>query len=122
MPRTVPSQVVELIGEKLPQPSNNVVVGHETVPFLMGVIRLTEEIPTELLTLSGEDYTDLVCGIEALRMGVDRWMRGNQALHSIPNLNGKNAVFLVAMHWRSARIKCPRRRQRSCFSSTMIRL
>jgi hypothetical protein len=104
MPRTVPSQVVELIQQKLPQASANVDVTGQTAPFLMAVARLVDEIPVELLTISGRDYDDLICGIEAIKVGVGRWLRsGHVGQISMPNLDGKNAVHLV----RDALSKCP---------------
>jgi hypothetical protein len=38
-------------------------------------VRLTNEIPTELLTVGAEDYSDLVCALEGLTSAVNRWLR-----------------------------------------------
>jgi hypothetical protein len=75
MPRVLPSQVVAVINQSFP--------GTETKPdfliysassgVLSAIVRLTEEIPTELLTIAAEDYSDLVCALEGLTSAVVRW-------------------------------------------------
>ena len=39
----------------------------------MAIVRLIDELPTELLTISGDDYNDLVCGVESIRSSVEFW-------------------------------------------------
>jgi hypothetical protein len=104
MPRTVPPQIVALIDQnnifdiKSPRFS----VNHNTVAVLTAITRLIDEIPTELLTISGEDYTDLVCGVEAIRNAVTFWQQSTVGVET-PGIGGKNALLLL----RNALAKCP---------------
>jgi hypothetical protein len=45
----------------------------------------------------------LVCGLEAIKTSVARWLPSDKAVHGRPALNGKNVVSLV----RDALAKCP---------------
>jgi hypothetical protein len=63
MPRTVPSQIVALVDQGFPDlrlPISS--VDHSSAAKLTAIARLIDEIPSELLAISGQDYTDLVCG------------------------------------------------------------
>lgn len=75
MPRVVPSQVVALIDRSFPgwkaNPKFPVYSGNAGV--LSAIVSLADEIPEELLTISGDDYTDLVHGMEALTHVVTHW-------------------------------------------------
>jgi hypothetical protein len=62
MPKVVPSQIVVLIDEVFPAakttPKFLVYSGHTAV--LSAIVSLTNQIPDELITISGADYADLV--------------------------------------------------------------
>jgi hypothetical protein len=104
MPRTVPSQVVALIDQNFPNIKSPVFgVNHSTVAVLTAITRLTDAIPTELLTISGEDYSDLVCGVEAIRNSVVFWQQKGEGGIENPGIRGKNALSLI----REALTKCP---------------
>ena len=66
MTRVVPSQVVALIDRSFPgckeNPKFPVYSGNAGV--LSAIVSLADEIPEELLTISGDDYTDLVHGMK----------------------------------------------------------
>jgi hypothetical protein len=104
MPKVVPSQVVELIDRVFPNAASNpkfpVYSGHAAV--LSAIVSLAEEIPEELLTVSGDDYTDLIHGMEALAHSVNRWnQRGGD---DPPNwIKDKSPVAIV----RDVLAKCP---------------
>jgi hypothetical protein len=105
MPRTVPTQIVALIDQ-----NNNILditsrifsVNHETAAVLTAITRLIDEIPTELLTISGEDYSDLVCGVEAIRNAVTFWQQKGVGGVANPGIGGRNALLLI----RNALAKC----------------
>lgn len=75
MPKVVPSQIIALIDQAFPncatQPKFQVHSG--SAATLSAIVSLAEEIPDELLTISGEDYTDLIHGMEALAHSVEHW-------------------------------------------------
>jgi hypothetical protein len=104
MPRVVPSQVVALIDEIFPNakatPRFPVYSGNAGT--IAAILRLVREIPDELFTISGEDYSDLVHSLEALAHAVDKWnMRGGDDPPSY--IKGKSPVSLI----REALSKCP---------------
>jgi hypothetical protein len=104
MPTIVPSQVVALIDQVFPDarvaPKFRVYSG--SAATLSAIVDLTENIPGELITISGEDYTDLVHGLRALAQSVTRWnQRGGD---EPPNyIKDKNPVAVI----REMLAKCP---------------
>jgi hypothetical protein len=104
MPRIVPSQVVALIDRTFPENNSTTLnVGHLTVAALTGIVRLIDEIPPELLTISGEDYNNLVCGAEGIRASIAFWQQKGAGQIGQHNIQGKNALALI----REALAKCP---------------
>lgn len=104
MPRVVPSQIVAMIDQQFPhigQPS--LPVGHLTVGTLNAIVRMIDEIPAELLTISGADYANLVCGAEAINNSIAFWRQAGHGQISQPGVSGKNALALI----REALVKCP---------------
>lgn len=75
MPRVVPSQVVAVIDQSFPdaQTTPDFPIYSASAGLLSAIVRLTGEIPGELLTVGAEDYSDLVCALEVLTSTVDRW-------------------------------------------------
>lgn len=104
MPRVVPSQVVALIDQRFPNarsiPDFSVHSGDAAV--LSAIVHLTSEVPPELLTISGEDYTDLIHGLEALQNSVTFWqVRGGD--EPPKRIKEKSPVAVI----RGALTKCP---------------
>jgi hypothetical protein len=69
MPRVVPSQIVEFIDAEFPfararQPTNT---SHADIDALSALVRLTEELPDELRTVSGRNHSFFLRGIETIR-------------------------------------------------------
>src|ERR1700730_9825057 len=69
MPRVVPTDIVEFIDEVFPfacarQPPT---FDHAEIDALSALVRLTEELPDELRTVSGRNYSLLLRGIETIR-------------------------------------------------------
>ena len=77
MPRVVPSQILALIDQNFPAAKSNTRfdVYSASAGVLSAIVRLVGEIPTELFVISGEDYSNLVAGVESLRSAVDKWHR-----------------------------------------------
>jgi hypothetical protein len=105
MPKVVPSQVVALIDQVFPnaRTNPNFPVYSANAATLSAIVSLTsDEIPEELFTISGEDYTDLVHAIEALADSVTRWnQRGGDEAPRL--IKGKSPVAIV----REMLAKCP---------------
>jgi len=91
MARIVPSQIVDLIGQNPPGNSATLTVSHATVGILTAVARLIDELPAELLTISGADYSDLVCSVESIRNSVAFWQQKGVGEIGNPGIRGKNA-------------------------------
>jgi hypothetical protein len=77
-------------------------VSSNDAAVLAAIIRLADDIPTELLTIGGADYTNFIFGLESMRSAVDRWnYRGGD---DPPRTHEqKSPVYLV----REALCKCP---------------
>ena len=75
MPRVVPSQVIGLIDQLFPNarttPKFPVYSG--SAAGFSAIISLADDISEELISISGEDYADLVHALESLRHSVGRW-------------------------------------------------
>jgi hypothetical protein len=96
MPRTVPSQIVDFINQNIPDRNSTVLaVNHTTVGALVAVTRLIDEVPAELLTISGEDYSNLVTGVESIRNSVAFWHRQGIAQVGNQGIKGKNTLLVI---------------------------
>jgi hypothetical protein len=104
VPRTFPTQIIALIDQTpFDLKSASLSVNHSTVAVLTAITRLVDEIPTELLTISGGDYSDLVCGVESIRNSVTFWHQNGQGAIGNQGVKDKNALLLI----REALAKCP---------------
>jgi hypothetical protein len=104
MGRVVPSQIVALIDQNSSETKSATTnVGHGSVGILMAIVRLIDEVPPELLTISGEDYSNLMCGAESIRNSVDFWHRLGRGEIGNAGIRGKNTLLVI----REALVKCP---------------
>jgi hypothetical protein len=104
MPRVVPSQVIALIDQSFPaiKTTREFPIYSASAGVLSAIVRLTSEIPAELLTIGAEDYSDLVCALEGLTSAVNRWLqRGGDDPPA--RIKGMNPVAII----RGALSKCP---------------
>ncbi len=104
MPRVVPSQVISLINQSFPGTQNtpDFPIYSASAGVLSAIVRLANEIPTELLTVGAEDYSDLVCALEGLTSAVDRWLhRGGDDPPA--RIKSKSPVAII----REVLSKCP---------------
>ncbi|WP_426409397.1 hypothetical protein [Bradyrhizobium ganzhouense] len=103
MTKVVPSQIVALIDRVYPsaQSAPDMKVYSGDAAILAAIINLVDDVPVELLTISGEDYTGLVVGLESMGAAIDRWNhRGGD--EPPRNYDGKSPLYLV----RAALGKC----------------
>jgi len=119
MPRVVPSEVVEFIDDLYPavrsgQPGVSFGAGHS--PALQALVRLVDEIPEELLAVTGKDYIDLALGVEAIKTTLDFWTsRGTGG--TVPGMKG----YQTAVHGiRAILTKCPDQAPRPTTSSVLF--
>lgn len=104
MPRVVPSEIIALIDQNYPASNSQTLdVTHATVAGLMAIARLVDELPTELLTIRGADYSDLVSGVEAIKNSVGFWQRKGAGQIGVSQIRGENVLALI----RGALAKCP---------------
>jgi hypothetical protein len=104
MSQVVPSQIVALIDQNFSATkSASTRVGHGNVAVLGAIVRLIDELPQELLTISGEDYSALVCGAESIRHSLAFWRSSNQGEIGNSGVGGRNTLLVI----REALAKCP---------------
>lgn len=102
MPKVVPSEIVALIDRVYPNAHPDMKCYSGDAAILSAIIDLADDIPEELLTISGADYTDLVVGLESMGAAIDRW--NHQGGDDPPRtIDQKSPVFVV----REALKKCP---------------
>jgi len=78
-------------------------VGHGTVGILTAITRLIDELPAELLMISGADYINLVCSVESIRTSVAFWQLKGAGEIGNSGIRGKNVLVLI----REVLAKCP---------------
>jgi hypothetical protein len=66
MTSVLPSEVVSFILQQFPGDTHGRMTAHQA-PALAAIVRLVDQIPQELLLISGDDLIDLVSGTEGLR-------------------------------------------------------
>ncbi|MFZ3328060.1 MAG: hypothetical protein WA231_20190 [Methylocella sp.] len=70
MPKVLPSEVVALIDEQFPGHAHGIATSAQA-PAYATIVRLIDDIPSELITLAGNDYLNLIIGVEYLRHVVE---------------------------------------------------
>ncbi|MGY3530510.1 hypothetical protein [Bradyrhizobium sp. USDA 4452] len=104
MTKVVPSQIVSFIDRIYPTAKSNpnMSVYSADSPVLGAIIDLADDLPIELLTMSGDEYASYVFGLEAMQAAIDRW--NHRGGDDPPRTHeGKSPVYLV----REALSKCP---------------
>jgi hypothetical protein len=115
MLRVVPSQVVTLMESLFPPflsantetregPNAQQAMPASYMGQIQAVLTLIEQVPDELITLHGHEYTDLIASIAAIRSILQRWETDQRAdLRPIPGLSSLNPVVVV----HHALARCP---------------
>ena len=111
MPRVVPSQVVEFMGNFFPFAANEsesrnqeIGIGSREVSGLAAIIDLVQQIPHQLIALEGPQYAALITGLAAVRTAVSRWQeQGKSSLTYISAFNNLSPLYLI----RTALSLCP---------------
>jgi hypothetical protein len=93
MARVVPSQIVDVINQTpVNFASSRIAVNLDSAGGLIAIARLVDEIPVELLAISGTDYSDLVSGVETIRNSVAFWHHTGQDEIGMSGIRGKNVL------------------------------
>jgi hypothetical protein len=98
MPRVVPSQVVEVIDRLVPEAAKGESITWRHGPVLTGILRLVDQIPSELSPSVAADYSLLITATAALRVSIEAWTNGtatNYPLPPISGVEGRNAVAII---------------------------
>ena len=104
MGRVVPSQIIALIDQNFSEiKTESTLVSHLSVAVLTAIVRLIDELPAELVTISGEDYANLISGAESIRNSVAFWQSKGVGAIGNTGLRGKNTLLVL----REALAKCP---------------
>lgn len=110
MARVVPSQVVALIDKFFPwskdqnenDQKNFLSMGNSY--SIAAIIDLSQQIPSELIILSTDDFAEWVSGLAALRTLIQNWQSsGDSTFHSMPGLRRLSPITLI----RQNLAKCP---------------
>jgi hypothetical protein len=104
VPRVVPSDIVALIDEHYPSSRINNPLYSVDAAILSSILRLTRELAPELLTLSGDDYVNLIHGLAVLENATEFFaQRGAQQGQWLPQVKNRGPVAVI----RNALAKCP---------------
>jgi hypothetical protein len=109
--RVVPSQVVQFIDQVFPwastQITNTVVnLTRQRANGLAGLLELVEQVPEELLTMNGSEYSSLVCSMAAIRERLELWRAQQAVENELTNLEGLPQLSPVRLI-RDAISHCP---------------
>lgn len=102
MARVVPTQVVALVNRSFHFNQGLAQIDAQHAPQLTGILSLARDIPTELLTITGQEYAEYVVALGAIDFCLRFWIsRGGAG--GLAGVSGKSPVFIV----REALAKCP---------------
>jgi hypothetical protein len=75
MPAVVPSQIVDLIDAAFPfaKEDRELHINDPHLGTVSAIVRLVDEIPNELITISGAEYNQFVSAVEAIRSTEQMW-------------------------------------------------
>jgi len=110
MPRVVPSQIVEFIDQTIPKAKLQTDSGGKGFSLnrpdqhpCAGVVDLIAQLPSELLVLSRERYTEFVASVAAIKDTLEIWKLRDHGLSEIPRFGDYNPISFI----RRALSLCP---------------
>jgi hypothetical protein len=108
VPRVVPTQVVGLIDKLFPsardeKEGNPLGLSRENSIQVAAVLKLIEQIPPELLTLSADQYAEYISSSAALTDLIEQWRARDFQFQNIRGLRKHSPIFLI----RQALDICP---------------
>lgn len=110
MPRVVPSQVIEFIDQAFPKAKKQTDSGGKGFSLnrpdqhpCAGLIDLIAKLPTELLVLPGDRYTEFVVSVATIKSTLEIWKLRDYGLDIIPGFGDYNPISFI----RRALSICP---------------
>jgi hypothetical protein len=105
MPRVVPSQIISLIDQVFPPAKDNksFYLDRNHAESCAAIINLIEQLPSELLVLQSQQYTELVSAISAIKIAIENWKLRTYRLSKVPGLGDLNPVSII----RNVLSMCP---------------
>ena len=109
MPRVVPSQVVDLIDKLFPKYAKQSVGERRTLTHLnrsqlVSLLEVLQQVPTDVLILSQDDYVEFTSSVATIRDVIDVWKTDQRA--TVQFIDGLRQLSPVALI-RQALAKCP---------------
>ncbi len=100
MPRVIPSQLVAIIDKIFPNPEQKTkpfVLGIDRVYQLAAIVDMADKIPPELVSIEGENYSNYILSLAAIRSAVNTWQSYGHGpdLHPISGLPNLNPVIIL---------------------------
>jgi len=97
MPRVVPSQIIELIDKTIPSAKGNksFYLDRNFAPSCAAIINLFEQLPSELLVLDGQRYSELILAVNAMKTALERWKHQSYHLSVISGLENLNPLSIL---------------------------
>jgi len=97
MPRVVPSQIISFIDQVLPPAKDNksFYLDRNHAESCAAIIDLIEQLPSELLVLSSQQYTELVSAVNAIKIALENWKLRTYRLSNIPGLGDLHPVSII---------------------------
>jgi len=97
--RFFPSQIIEYIDRKYPHAikDNKEHIGIDHLPTLSILVTMLEGIPQHIINLQGNEFTDYIETVEAIRTTVNAWKRGDAhyKLEGAPGLRKKCPIAVI---------------------------
>ena len=105
MPRVVPSQIISYIDQVIPHAKDNkkFYLERNHAEFCAAIIDLIDQLPSELLVLSSQQYTELVSTLSAIKIAIENWKLRTYPLKVVPGLGALNPISII----RHILSKCP---------------
>jgi hypothetical protein len=112
MPRTVPSQVVNLIDDvwewaknQPADPNKPMKIYFDHAGVLSGIVGMADTIPGELIVLSPRDGAKYAAALASIRHQLERWnaQGGNSTMDKLRGLDPRNPIAVL----RECLAKCP---------------
>lgn len=97
MPRVVPSQVVSFIDALWPTVEQKINLNAAQAGQISGLVELTEQIPTELLTMDAAAYAGFVCAKAHIRYRLGVWASDPRMPNVLGNMPGQPEQYPVVL-------------------------
>jgi hypothetical protein len=105
MPRVVPSQIVGLIDQVFPKAKDNIsfYVDRPQADSCATIIDFIEQLPPELLVLSGQRYVEFQYSVNAIKIALNHWTLMTHRLGHVQGLGSLNPISII----RNLLSECP---------------